>query len=160
MKLTKGIHGNCWIDEKWVEMFSEPCFLLLLLLLFLCGVFFHRHWRFKGQQGKEGDHILFSSTNSARSQTFRHLQLCEMTTTVFLITTLEITRLLLNEIYRLIELLFDWRWNVYFSGFLPGFSLQQFDIGNRWIWTHIDSRPCITRKPTNQLHYSPKNAPS
>ena len=35
--------------------------------------FFHRHWRFRGQQGKEGDHLLFHSTNSTRSQTLRHL---------------------------------------------------------------------------------------
>ena len=35
--------------------------------------FFHRHWRFIGQQGKAGDHLLFNSTNSTHSRTFRHL---------------------------------------------------------------------------------------
>ena len=36
-------------------------------------VFFHRHWRFTGQQGKRGGHLLFHSTTSTRSQTLRHL---------------------------------------------------------------------------------------
>ena len=36
-------------------------------------VFFHGHWRLTGRQGKEGDHLLFHSTTSTRSQTFRHL---------------------------------------------------------------------------------------
>ena len=31
------------------------------------------------------------------------------------------------------------------------FLLQQFDIGNRWIWTGIDYHPCITSEPTNQV---------
>ena len=35
--------------------------------------FLHRHWRFTGQQGKGGDHLLFHSTTSTRSQTLRHL---------------------------------------------------------------------------------------
>ena len=37
------------------------------------SVFFHGHWRLTGQQGKEWDHLLFYSTTSNRSQTFRHL---------------------------------------------------------------------------------------
>ena len=31
------------------------------------------------------------------------------------------------------------------------FLLQQFGIGNWWIWTRIDYHPCITSKPTNQV---------
>ena len=34
---------------------------------------FHRHSRFTGQQGKGGDHLLFPSTSSTRSRTFKHL---------------------------------------------------------------------------------------
>ena len=36
-------------------------------------VFFHRYWQLTRQQEKGGDHLLFHSTTSARSQTFRHL---------------------------------------------------------------------------------------
>ena len=34
---------------------------------------FSFHWRLTGQQGKWGDHLLFHSTTSTRSQTFKHL---------------------------------------------------------------------------------------
>ena len=65
--------------------FSLFYFLFLLLLfclfyhsnscwfLFSIRVFFQRHWRFTGQQGKRGDYLLFHSTTSTRSQTLRHL---------------------------------------------------------------------------------------
>ena len=36
-------------------------------------VFFHGHWRLTGRQGKGGDYLLFHSTTSTRSHTFRHL---------------------------------------------------------------------------------------
>ena len=42
-------------------------------VFFSIRVFFHRHWRLSGQQGKRGVHILFHSTTSTRSRTFRHL---------------------------------------------------------------------------------------
>ena len=35
--------------------------------------FLHRHWRFTGQQGKEGDHLSFHSATSTRSLTLRYL---------------------------------------------------------------------------------------
>ena len=35
--------------------------------------FLQRHWRFTGQRGRRGDHVLFHSNTSTRSQTFRHL---------------------------------------------------------------------------------------
>ena len=73
-------------------------------------VFFHRHWRFTGQQGKGGDHLLFHSTTSTRSRTFKHLfaTLHVRWYHIFLIAPLVFTRLLLDEIYHLIELPFDW----------------------------------------------------
>ena len=40
---------------------------------FSIRVFFHGHWRLKGQQRKQGDHFLFQSTTSTRSRTFRRL---------------------------------------------------------------------------------------
>ena len=45
--------------------------------------FLHRHWRFTGQQGKGGDHLLFHSTTSTRWRTLGHLFACEMTITYF-----------------------------------------------------------------------------
>ena len=46
---------------------------ILKIRFFSIRVFFHRHWWFTGQQGKGGDHLLFHSTTSTRSRTFRHL---------------------------------------------------------------------------------------
>ena len=43
------------------------------LKFFFIRVFFHRHWRFTGQQGKGGHHLLFHSITSTRSRTLRHL---------------------------------------------------------------------------------------
>ena len=53
----------------------ECCFIWLyrIFRVFFYQVFFHRHWRFTGQQGKGGDHLLFHTTTSTRSRTLRHL---------------------------------------------------------------------------------------
>ena len=40
---------------------------------FSIRVFFHRHRRFTGQQGKGGNHLLFHSTTSTCSWALRHL---------------------------------------------------------------------------------------
>ena len=42
------------------------------MYFFSIRVFFHEHWQLTGQQGKGQDHILFHSTTSTRSRTFRH----------------------------------------------------------------------------------------
>ena len=42
-------------------------------LFFSIRVFFHGHWWLTGQQGKGGKHLLFHSTTSTHSQTFRRL---------------------------------------------------------------------------------------
>ena len=73
---------------------------------------------------------------------------------VFLIATLVFTKLLLDEIYHLIELPFDWliddaMFVCLLDELILGFLLQRFDMGNRWIWTGIDYQPYITSKPTN-----------
>ena len=78
-------------------------------LFFSIRVFFHRHWKFTGQEGKRGEHLLFNCTTSTRLWTFRHLQLCMWDDYhIFLIATLVFTRLLFSEIGDLIKLLFDW----------------------------------------------------
>ena len=40
---------------------------------FSIRVFIHGHWQPIGQQRKGGDHLLFHSTSSTRSRTFRHI---------------------------------------------------------------------------------------
>ena len=72
--------------------------------------FLYRHWRFTGQQGKRGGHLWFHSTTSTRSRTLRHLfaTLHVRWLSLFLIATFVFTRLLLDEIYHLIELPFEW----------------------------------------------------
>ena len=47
--------------------------LILSLIFFSIRIFFQGHWQLIGHQGKRGDHLLFHSTTSTRSQTFRHL---------------------------------------------------------------------------------------
>ena len=44
-----------------------------VVVFFSIKVFFRGHWQLTGQQRKKGDHLLFHSTTSTRSQTFRHL---------------------------------------------------------------------------------------
>ena len=56
-----------------VECSFWVTFLFSKKVFFSIRVFFHGHWQLTGQQGKGGDHLLFHSTNSTRSRTFRHL---------------------------------------------------------------------------------------
>ena len=87
-----------------------------------------------------------------------YLQLCMWDDYhVFLIATLVFTRLLLDYIYNLIELPFEWLINdamfvCLFTWWIgTRFSLQRFDIENRWMWTCIQYQPFITSEPTNQV---------
>ena len=77
---------------------------------------------------------------------------------IFLIAPLVITRLLPDEIYHLIELPFEWlidHMKLVFvcllNDLILGFCYSNLDTGNRWTRTPIDSHPCITNKPTNQV---------
>ena len=89
-----------------------------------------------------------------------YLQLCMWDDHhVFLIATLVFTRLLLDEIYHLIELPFDWLYDdamfaCLLDEFILGFSYSDLTWGNRWIWASINYHPCITSEPTNQVCYS------
>ena len=86
-----------------------------------------------------------------------YLQLCMWNDYhIFLIATLVFTRLLLDEIYHLIELPFDWliddaMFVCVLDELILGFCYCDFDIGNRFIWTNIDYHPCITSEPTNEV---------
>ena len=116
---------------------------------FLSGFSFThwRHWWLTWQQGKGGYHLLFRSTTSTRSQTFRHL-----------FATLHVRWL--SHIFYLPDFysmrftalsnfnLTDWWCDVNFCLFTWWFDsrllLEQFDTWYRWTRTLIDYHPCIT----------------
>ena len=124
--------------------FSKYCLWIQIkisMTFFLSGFFFHRHWQFTGQQGKEEDHLLFHSTTFPHSQTFRHIfQLCMSDNYhTFMIALLAFTRLLLDKIYHFIKLPLDcltiWCFYLLTWRFDSRFSLQQFETGNWWTQT-------------------------
>ena len=81
----------------------------IFLFFFFYQGFLHRHWQFTGQQGKGGDHLLFTlPLPPAHEHSDIYLQLCMWDDYhVFLIATLVFTRLLLDEICHFIELPFE-----------------------------------------------------
>ena len=90
-------------------------FLKALTFFFLSGFSFYRHWPLTGQQGKGG--TIFYSTLPLPT-THEHsdidLQLCISDEYhIFLIMPLVFTRLLVDKIYQLIKLSFNWlmMWN-------------------------------------------------
>ena len=139
---------------------TSLCFFFLSF--FSVRVFFRRHWRFKRQQGKVENHLLFHSSTSTRSRAMRHLfgtlhvrwlsrifnrNVCVyQTATRWDLPPYQIT-------IWLIDWLIDWWCNVcLFTWWIDSkFLLQLFDRGNRWIWTRIDYHSCITSEPTNQV---------
>ena len=130
-------------------------------IFFSITVFFPRHWQFTGQKrkGRGGDHLLLYSTASTRSRILRHL-----------FATLHVRWLsrIFNRNARVYQTatwwdlppywitiwLIDWFMKqclfVYMMNWLY-ILLQQFDMGNRWIWTRVNCHPCIISEPTNQL---------
>ena len=72
--------------------------------------FLHRYWPFTGQQGKGRDHLLFPLPLPPVHEHWGIYLPLSMWDDyhAFLIATLVITRLLLNEIYHLIELPLEW----------------------------------------------------
>ena len=79
------------------------------VVFFSIRVFFHGHWQLTGQQGKGGDH-LFSTLPlpPTHEHSDIYLQLCTWDGYhIFLIVTLAFTKLLLDEIYHMLKLLFD-----------------------------------------------------
>ena len=65
--------GYSFCFESYHFLIRKCFFTPAYFSLFNLTCFFHRHWRFTGQQGKGGDHPLFLSTTSTRSETLRHL---------------------------------------------------------------------------------------
>ena len=84
---------------------SPNIFHLRLSCFFSDRVFFHGHWRHTGQQGKGWGH-LFYSTTSTHSQISRDL--FPTLHVRWLSHIFKRTGLLLDEIYHLVKLPFDW----------------------------------------------------
>ena len=138
------------------------------IFFFSIRVFFHEHWRLTGQQGKGGDHLLFHSTTSTSSRTFRHLvvtlhvrwlsHILNCTACIYQTATrwdlppYRITIWLIDDVTLVFVCLRD--------GLILAFLLQQFETGNRWIRVRIDYHPCITSEPTNQVCQSPLLLPT
>ena len=139
---------------KNTNLFSKEMLVYLLLLssfFFSIRVFFH--W-VSNTDNSEDSTSTFHSSTFTHSRTLRHLQFCTWDDYhIFLITQLAFTRLLLNEIYHLIELQFDWlmMWCWFSFGCLLIWFwvlLQLFDMRNWWTWTRINYHPCITSEST------------
>ena len=143
---------KCKVREKitiWIDKIQ--------LFFFLSGFSFTDTDDSQNSRGREG--IIFYSALQlppAHDHWDIYLQSCMWDDYhVFLIATLVFTRLLLDEIYHLIELPFDWLIDdVMFVCLLDelilDLSYNDFDMGNRWIWTRIDYHPCVTSEPTSQ----------
>ena len=152
------VHILCQTTKT--KSYTQMLFTLVVLKIgkklkkFSIRVFFHRHWPFTGQQGKERNHLLFYSTTSTRSWALRHLfatlhvRWPSRNACIYLTAT----RWDLPP-YRITTWLIDWWCNVcLFTWWIDSrFFLQWFDTGNRWIWTRTDYHICITREPTNQV---------
>ena len=121
---------------------------IYIYIFFLSGFSFTDTDDSRDRRGREG--TIFYSTlplPPAHGHSHIYLQLYMWDDyQVFLIATLVFTRLLLDQTYHLVGSPIDWlvydvclftRW------FDFKFLLQQFDTGNRWIWTRIDDHPCI-----------------
>ena len=128
------------IYYKYRQMLQlEHVFCLISTIRFLLEIFFfHGHSRLTRQQGKGGDNIfvtLYHFHPLTNSQTFI-FKLCMWDDYhIFLIAPLVFTRLLLDEIYDLIELidLIDW-WSdfvfrLFTCWFDSRFLLQLFEHG-------------------------------
>ena len=77
---TPIVKTNCdFPGDKWLWNLTQSYLLNNIYdkdipnYFFSIRIFFHRHWRFAGQQEKGGDHFLFHSASPTRSRTFRHL---------------------------------------------------------------------------------------
>ena len=128
------------------------------MIFFSIWVFFHGCWQLTGQQGKEGDHLLFNSTTSTCSWTFRHLfaalhvrwlshifnrNACiYQTSTRWYLPSYQITIWLIDDVilifvYMLVDLIL---------GFVTAIWDEKPVDSN----SH-DYHPCITSKRTNQV---------
>ena len=69
----KHVSGFISSSMRLITTILNKMVVQCFFVFFSIRIFFHRHWRLTGQQGKGGDHLLFHSTTSTRTRTFRHL---------------------------------------------------------------------------------------
>ena len=113
----------------------------------------------QSSRGREGT-IVFSTLPLplAHKHSDIYLQLCMWDGYhVYLIATLVFTRQLLDEIYHLIDLPFNWLIDHAMcirlvDDLIQDFLLWQFNTENWWIWTSIDHDPCIRSWLTKDLN--------
>ena len=67
------IYSKAWLVNIQQLISLKITLSLLLNWLIIYHDFLSQHWRITGQHGKGGDHLLFRSTTSTRSWTFKHL---------------------------------------------------------------------------------------
>ena len=148
--------------ENLVSVVSAAWAGLTAIFLFLSGFSFKDTDDPQDISGKGGDHLLFHSTTSTSSWTFRHLfatlhvrwlsHIFNRTACIYQTATrwdlqpYRITIWLIDDV----TLSFCLR-----DDLILAFLLQQFETGNRWIRTRINYHPCITSEPTNQVCKSP-----
>ena len=149
----------CSQEVNTVTLFEKTERARTANISFFIRVFFQWHWQFTGQQGKGRNHPLFLSTTSTRWQTFRHLsatlhliwlpRIFNRTACIYETVTrwdlppCWITVWLIDDVMLI---------SVYFrDDFCLGFLLQQFYIGNLWIWARTNYYLCDTTEPTNQV---------
>ena len=140
---------------------TNICFLIFSwpsVFFFLSGFSFIDNDNSQDRRGKKG--TIFYSTlplPPAHKHWNIYLQLCIWDDYhIFLIATLVLARLLLNEIYRLMELPFEWviddaMFICLLDELILSFLLQRFGMGKRWIWACVNYHLCITSEPTNQV---------
>ena len=103
-------HSHNWLLVlKWIASMMKT-YLSWILFFFSISVFFFRHWWFTGQQGKRRDHFYSSLSHPiVHGHSDLYLQLCMWDDChIFSVALLLITKLLLNDIYHLIDSPFDW----------------------------------------------------
>ena len=136
---------------KWKVTLIMSWWTMYFEFLFSIRVFFHGHWRLAGQQGKGGDLLLFHSTTSTRSRTFRHLfatlhvrwlshifnctACIYQTATRWDLPTYRIIIWLTDDVKLVFVCLLD--------DLMLGFCYSSLDTGNRWTQTCIGCHPCI-----------------
>ena len=133
--LIYGVRWQLNIGIDWLKKISTLFLFGFLFRFFSIRIFFHGHRRLTRQQGKRGDHLLFHSTTSTRSRTFRHLfatfhvrwlsHIFNRTTCIYQTASRwdlpnRMTIWLIDNVVCLFTCQFDSR-----------FLLQQFDTGNR-----------------------------
>ena len=149
-----------WHWEEFNRFFSNSPYTTVnqwkLIYIYFMSVFFYRHSQFTGQKEREGDNFCSSvQFPLAHEYSEIYFQLCMWDDYhAFLIAPLVSKPDFCSIIFTILLdcHLSDRRRNINLCLFTTlGFLLQDFDIGNWWIWTRIDYQPYITSETANQV---------